>query len=177
MDYWSFLKRFFRTGKTIAATQGDQVPKPEDAIIRQGFKDAVEELAAKYGTDETKWSWGNVHTIEFEHAIGKKKPLDKIFNIGPFPSPAEFTSVNKLRSEISRRDFKVVSIPSTRRLIDCNDPESSLSVLPTGNSGNFMSPFYKDQAQMFITGQYRSMQLSETGFSKGKSHILTLAPE
>ncbi|MCG8684422.1 MAG: penicillin acylase family protein, partial [Desulfobacterales bacterium] len=177
VDYWSFLKRFFRTGKTIAETQGDQVPKPAEAIIRQGFKDAVLELVAKYGTDETKWSWGNVHTIEFEHAIGKKKPLNKIFNIGPFPSPAEFTSVNKLRSEISRRDFKVVSIPSTRRLIDCNDPESSLSVLPTGNSGNFMSPFYKDQAQMFITGQYRSMQLSETGFSKGKSHILTLAPE
>ncbi len=123
-----------------------------------------------------KWTWGSIHTIEFEHAIGKKKPLNLLFNVGPFPSPSEFTSVNKLKSKTGNHDYKVASIPSTRRLIDCNDPDNSWSIIPTGNSGNPMSRFYDDQAQMFITGQYRKILLTPAQFTEGHAGVLTILP-
>ena len=34
------------------------------------------------------------------------------------------------------------------------------SILPTGQSGNVMSPHYRDQAEMYISGQFRR-QLSD----------------
>ncbi|MDD9302573.1 MAG: penicillin acylase family protein [Desulfobacter sp.] len=148
-----------------------------DALIVAGFKAGVKELCDRYGTDQSQWTWGSVHTIEFVHAMGRKKPLNRLFNVGPFASPSEFTSVNKLKSKTGSHDYKVASLPSTRRLIDCNDPDNSWSIIPTGNSGNFMSPFYDDQAQMFITGTYRKILYAKEQFSQTPSYELILNPE
>lgn len=51
--------------------------------------------------------------------------------------------------------------PSTRRIIDFSDVEGSWSILPTGQSGNFMSKHYKDQAKMYANGVYRKMLLNQ----------------
>ena len=100
-----------------------------------------------------------------------------MFNVGPFPSPAEFTAINKLKSKTGNHDYKISSLPSTRRLIDCNDPEGSWSILPTGNSGNFMSVFYDDQTKMFIQNQYRPMIFTKDDIQKESAHVLTMLPK
>ena len=74
-------------------------------------------------------------------------------------------------------EYKVSSLPSTRRLIDVYSPEDSWSIIPTGNSGNFMSPFYDDQAQMFIQSQYRKILFTDEQIKKNSSHVLYLLPE
>lgn len=173
VDHWSFLKEFFGAGRTLK----DQPIQSREALILAGFRAAVRELADNHGSDPDKWTWGSIHTIEFVHAMGRKKPLNLLYNIGPFPSPAEFTSVNKLKSKAGNHDYRVASIPSTRRLINCNAPDDSWSILPAGNSGNFMSPFYDDQAQMFINGEHRKMLFDQNQYLTDKSQTLTLAPE
>ncbi len=177
VDHWSFLKQFLKSDQTIEGRNSSIAARSRETLILDGFKAAVLELADKHGSDSAKWTWGSIHTIEFEHAIGKKKPLNLLFNVGPFPSPSEFTSVNKLKSKTGNHDYRVASIPSTRRLIDCNDPENSWSILPTGNSGNFRSPFYDDQAEMFIKGQHRKVLYTEKQFRTNNAHVLTLEPE
>ncbi|MCG8618949.1 MAG: penicillin acylase family protein, partial [Desulfobacterales bacterium] len=177
VDYWSYLKEFLPSDNNTITGRTGTAPTTKEAIVLAGFKDAVRELVGKYGVDPAKWNWGAVHTIEFAHAMGKKKPLDFFFNIGPFPSPAEFTSVNKLKSNIGDHDYKVTSIPSTRRLIDCLDPDNTWSILPTGNSGNFKSPFYKDQAEMYITGQYRKVLFTEEQYMTDDAKVLRMVPQ
>ena len=177
-DYWSFLKGFLKNDKPPVTGKDPSIkPKERDVIVLNGFKHAVEEIVSKLGTNDKDWQWGSVHTIEYVHAVGKKKPLNLLFNVGPFPCPAEFPSVNKLKSKTGNHDYKVSSLPSTRRLIDCNSPEESWSILPTGNAGNFMSPFYDDQAQMFIQGKYRKMLFTDAQIKNESSHVLTLLPE
>ena len=178
VDYWSFLKRLLKYDKPPVTGKDPSIkPKERDAIVLSGFQKAIEEIVSKLGTNEKDWQWGSVHTIEYAHAVGKKKPLNFLFNVGPFPCPAEFTSINKLKSKMGNHDYKVSSLPSTRRLIDCNNPEESWSIIPTGNSGNFMSPFYDDQTQMFLNSKYRKMLFTDTQIIKESTHVLTLLPE
>ncbi|MFC1858744.1 penicillin acylase family protein [Thermodesulfobacteriota bacterium] len=178
VDYWSFLKRFLKNDKPPVTGKNHSIqPKDRDTIVLSGFKHAVEEMVSSLGSNEKDWQWGSVHTIEYVHAVGRKKPLNLLFNVGPFPCPAEFPSINKLKSKMGDHEYKVSSLPSTRRLIDCNNPEESWSIIPTGNSGNFMSPFYDDQAQMFIQSQYRKILFTDAQIKKESSHALTLLPE
>ncbi len=177
VDHWDFLKRLLKTDLPITGTDPGRTPKTRDEIVLIGFKNAITEMTTKLGTNEKDWAWGSVHTIEFVHAIGKKKPLNLLFNVGPFPSPSEFTSINKLKSKTGNHDYKVSSLPSTRRLIDCNDLEGGWSIIPTGNSGNFMSKFYDDQAKMFIQNQYRPIIFTKDHIRQNSAHTLTLLPE
>jgi len=70
----------------------------------------------------------------------------------------------------------VVAGPSTRRIIDFADPEHSLTILPTGNSGDFMSPHYADQAAMFMKGEYREPRLTAEQINSNKRHEITFSP-
>ena len=178
VDYWSLLKHFLKNNTPpVIGKDPSMPPKNRDTIVLNGFKQAIEEMVSTLGTNEKKWQWGAVHTIEYVHAVGRKKPLNLLFNVGPFPCPAEFPSVNRLKSKMGDHEYKVSSLPSTRRLIDCNNPEESWSIIPTGNSGNFMSPFYDDQARMFIQNQYRRMLFTDAQIEKESSHVLTLSPK
>ena len=178
VDYWNFLQRFFKNDKPPVTGKNPSIqPKSRDTIVLNGFKQAVEEMVSKLGAKEKNWQWGSVHTIEYVHAVGRKKPLNLLFNVGPFPCPAEFPSINRFKSKMGDHEYKVSSLPSTRRLIDCNNPEESWSILPTGNSGNFMSPFYDDQARMFLQSKYRKMLFTDAQIKEKSSHILTLLPE
>ena len=62
--------------------------------------------------------------------------------------------------------FKVTAGPSTRRVIDFSDVESGLSIIPTGQSGNVFSPYYKDQAQKYLKGDFIKMELNPTEILK-----------
>jgi penicillin amidase len=179
VDYWSFLKGFLKDDNKPPVTGKDPsiTPKDRDSIVLNGFKNAVAEMVSSLGANEKNWQWGKVHTIEYVHAVGMKKPLNLLFNVGPFPCPSEFPAINRMKSKMGDHEYKISSLPSTRRLIDCNVPEESLSIIPTGNSGNFMSPFYDDQAQMFLENSYRKMLFTETQIKKGSSHVLYLLPE
>ncbi|MEH0019546.1 MAG: penicillin acylase family protein [Desulfobacter sp.] len=176
VDHWNFLKELLRSGRTVTGKAGNSAPVSGKTIILEGFRDAVLELSDTYGPDTAKWTWGAVHTIEFVHAMGRKKPLNLLYNIGPFPSPSAFTAINKLMSRQGNHDYRVASLPSTRRLIDCNDENNNWSIIPTGNSGNFRSPFYDDQAEMFITGQYRNILFTQEQYNTKDAQLLTLSP-
>ena len=57
--------------------------------------------------------------------------------------------------------YKVHSGPSTRRVIDFSDVEKSVSILPTGQSGNPLSDHYDDQAEKYNKGEFVPMLLNE----------------
>jgi len=55
-------------------------------IIEKSFSETIEFLTLKYGQNNAKWAWGNVHQLILEHPMGSVKILAKIFklNKGPF---------------------------------------------------------------------------------------------
>lgn len=141
-----------RTGKKETRAQ----------IIGKSFKEAVSALEKQLGNDRSKWQWGNVHTVEYQHPIGKVALLRRFFNVGPFETWGTNEVINnQIFSFSEEAKYDVKAGPSTRRIIDFSDIENSLSILPTGQSGNPMSKHYDDQAALYLNGKFRKMKLNK----------------
>lgn len=147
-------------------------------IVTTSFKNAFSFLENQLGANVEDWLWKRVISIEHEHAIGKAGGvLRKFFNVGPFETIGGNEVIN---NQIFKLDstgvYKITAGPSTRRVIDFSDIENSLSILPTGQSGRVFSPYYKDQAQKFVDGEFVKMSLNQKEIEKSKN-ILVLKPK
>jgi len=49
------------------------------------------------------------------------------------------------------------------------DVENSESIIPTGQSGNVMSPFYANQADKYVTGKYRKQRMNKSDIEANKT--------
>ncbi|WP_298139247.1 penicillin acylase family protein [Flavobacterium sp.] len=131
-------------------------------ILTKSFRETVAELENQLGKDISKWTWNKVHTLEHIHPIGKIELLAPFFNVGKFEVAGSNEVINNLMFGFpSNGIYEVKAGPSTRRIIDFSDVENSVSILPTGNSGNPMSKHYNDQAEMYNQGKFRKMKMNK----------------
>ena len=143
-------------------------------IIHAAFEQSLEAITTQLGDDIAQWQWGKVHTIEHPHTLGQNETLRPYFNVGPYPVVGNKEVINNMSFTINGSGkYEVVSGPAVRRVIDFADMEHSLNVLPTGNSGNPLSPHYSDQAKMFVDGEFR-MQLMNKAEIKAAGRKLIL---
>ena len=146
-------------------------------ILSKSLVEAVASLEKQLGSDMNAWNWGKVHTLAHEHPLGKVAALKSYFNVGPFPMDGAREVINNRIFDYTDSGFyKVTAGPSTRRIIDFSDIENSISILPTGQSGNPFSKHYKDQAEMYNRGEFRKMKLNEEEI-KTVSTKLTISPK
>jgi penicillin G amidase len=161
-DYWHFYKVFI---KSPYSNWWDNTIKPEkvmesrEMVIEEAFLSMISFMKNNYGADIKKWNWGNVHTVEYSHPIGKVKPFNYLFNIGPFPAPGSFSQVNNISYRRGILNYESHLGPSTRRLIDMGNPLITYGIIPTGNSGHVKSSHYQDQAKLYLEGKYRKQLL------------------
>lgn len=161
----------------------DDVTTPNEkedktAIIDRSFAATWEQLTQELGPEPEQWTWDRVHYLEHDHPIGRVPSLKKYFTVGPFPSSGTSGTLNNqgFRNMEDGR-FKVTSIPSTRRIVDFSDVENSISILPTGQSGNPLSKHYKDQAEMYINGEFRKMMMNEDEIKSTSEDVLIFNPK
>ncbi len=105
-----------------------------------------------------------------------QKPLDKLFNIGPFATPGGREIPNNLSSAIGPAPWAVSSGPSIRRVIDFADASKAMGINPVGQSGVLFDAHYQDQAKTFITGGYVPQHLSAADVKANTRSTLTLMP-
>jgi penicillin amidase len=101
------------------------------------------------------------------------KPLDKIFNVGPLEAPGGIEVLNNLAFVLDTLGvFPVTAGPALRKITDFSNVENGITVSPTGQSGNLMSPYYDDQATMFTTGQFRKMLMNKEVIQQSKNKLV-----
>jgi len=162
------------------STWFDDVSTPEieetpTMIVEHSFQETIAELEERFGEDPQDWRWGDMHTLTHNHPLAKVKVLDMLLNlnVGPFPAAGSGTTVNNMQYRMFD-PYDVVLGPSVRHIYDFeNFSTGALSVLPTGQSGNPLSPHYADQADMFNKGQYRPFPIDEqTVKNAGYKHLV-----
>ncbi|WII71656.1 penicillin acylase family protein [Bdellovibrio sp. 22V] len=136
-------------------------------IVTEGFKATLKKF--RHNPE-----WGEIHTVEYTHPLGRSFPLNKIFNLGPYPMSGAYNEINNNKMRALGGDFKVVAGPSTRRIVDFANPQKSWGINPIGISGHLLSPFYDNQVQMFLHGKYREQLMDESDIQNAKSHELIL---
>ncbi|NJB35776.1 penicillin acylase family protein [Croceivirga sp. JEA036] len=154
----------------------NKVETKEDVVIKS-IGEAYTSLVKDFGPDYKNWTWDKVHTIEFEHPIGKVKILRSFFNVGPFPVEGSREVINNMSFPYDDSGFyKVSSGPSTRRVIDFSNIDESVSILPTGQSGNPFSSHYKDQTAKYLKGEFRKMLMNKKEIQEKSKNVLVLKP-
>lgn len=144
-------------------------------ILLTSFKEAIAKLEAQLGEDMNAWTWNKVHTVEHPHPIGQVESLRSFFNVGPYEVPGTREVINNLGYHYDDSGtYKVYFGPSTRRIVDFSDIENSMSILPTGQSGNPFSEHYEDQAEMYVQGKFRKMMLNTKEIESNAKNTLIL---
>jgi len=131
-------------------------------ILTKSFQEAILQLEKQLGNDLNAWTWNKVHSVEHKHPLGEVAALRSYFNVGPFEINGSNEVINNLMFTFTEEgNHQVKAGPSTRRIIDFSDIENSMSILPTGQSGNPLSEHYKDQAELYNQGKFRKMKMNK----------------
>lgn len=163
----------------------DNVNTPDvedrDTVIRWALAAAVEELRGKLGKRVRTWTWGRIHTLTHPHALAGGGRLGKFLdwwldlNVGPFPVPGSGSTVNAINYR-TRKPYVSNWGPSERSIIDLSNLDNSRMILPTGQSGHPFSRHYRDQAELYNTGQYRTVDFSREAVERNAHCTLVLQP-
>ncbi|NBB32862.1 penicillin acylase family protein [Pseudomonas sp. BC115LW] len=145
-------------------------------VVKAAWHASIAHLKTTLGADATQWQWGKAHTLTHGHPLGTQKPLERIFNVGPFEAPGSHEVPNNLSAKIGPAPWPVTYGPSTRRIIDFADPAHGLTINPIGQSGVPFDAHYQDQAEAYIEGVYHQAHFSEEEVSANTRSTLKLLP-
>jgi penicillin amidase len=137
-------------------------------LLRKSMRQTIQWLKGNYGDEPAKWRWGNLHTITLKPPLlGKaaEKPdasnvlkmiVKHLFDKGPYPAPGNATTLDN-GTYSWYHPFDMTLGPSIRRIVNLGNMRRSLSILPTGQSGNPFSDFYGNQTKSWLHGQYKTL--------------------
>jgi penicillin amidase len=150
--------------------------KKEDrtAIVVRAAEKSLALLQQHGGPDKSQWTWEKFHILKHPHPLGAVKVLDSYFSVGPFGAPGGSEVINNMHFDLDTTGiFLCDGGPALRKVTDFANVENGTTVSPTGQSGNFLSPHYKDQAEMYVKGEVRKMMMNrEEIVAKSKKLLL-----
>ena len=147
-----------------------------EEVIFKSIKAALDWLRENLGPEPEDWAWGKIHQVNFEHAVGLQKPLDQVYNRGPFPIGGDTdTPCQTAMLPHNPYDNKAWS-PTFRQIVDMGDLSKSVVIVPPGQSENFASPNYDNLIQLWLEGEYHPMLWTREQVEEETIHKISLKP-
>jgi len=148
-----------------------------NAVFVKSFHEGVAYLEEDLAPDPENWRWGDLHTVTLYHPFGEKSALmGRFMNFGPYPIGGSIFTVDPTVYHVER-SWELTDAAGLRHVIDLSDDNDSYRILAGGVSGNFMSPHYDDQAQMWLNHEYRPFVLEREEVERDAAHTLILQAE
>jgi len=131
------------------------------AATEHALKKAPQELGS--------WRWGSQNSLTIQNPIlGQVPILRRWSGTGTNPQSGSVYTVKAVGHAHG---------PSERFTADISDWDMSTLNTVTGQSGNFLSPYYMDQWQAWYTGYTFALQFSRTAVVNSAAHRLLLEPK
>jgi penicillin G amidase len=147
-------------------------------VLSTSLEVALDDLEQRYGKDMRAWRWGDAHVAHSEHRpFSKVDSLARIFDIR-IPTPGDTYTVNAGRHSLrdEKAPFENRHGPGLRALYDLSNLENSRFIHSTGQSGNVLSPLYRNYTQRWADVKYLPMQTRREDVEKNRLGTLTLVP-
>ena len=104
--------------------------------------------------------WGDAHQATHDHQVlGEIPGLSYIVNIRQSTSGGDNTLLRGRTKGTDPNPFHNVHGAGYRGVYDFADPDSSVFIISTGQSGHVLSAHYDDLAQLWRRGEYIPMSL------------------
>jgi penicillin amidase len=181
------LVRFMRDGSTFFDNVDTEERETMEEQVITSMKEALSWLIENQGAEPIEWRWELLHTLILESPLFSEaaksdnapKALQLVTNNilekGPFPIGGHAQSLNN-GEYLWNEPYAMVLGPSIRRIIDLSDTGTTLSILPTGQSGNPISEYYGDQTESWLNGEYKFFYQDSTLFDEAQLQTMKLLP-
>jgi penicillin amidase len=131
-------------------------------MARLALDDALVWIEERYGTQIEALRWGDAHQATHDHpALGEVPLLRYFVNIRQSTSGGDHTLLRGRTLGKGDDPFLNVHGAGYRGVYDFADPDSSVFVTSTGQSGHFLSRHYDDLGELWRRGEYIPMSLDE----------------
>ncbi|OGB23874.1 MAG: acyl-homoserine-lactone acylase [Burkholderiales bacterium RIFCSPLOWO2_02_FULL_57_36] len=163
--------------RNVKAAAADQPQNCAD-LLSASLDAALTDLGKRYGKNASNWRWGDAHFALSEHRpFSKVAPLAKFFDVR-VPTPGDTYTINVGRHNLrdEAQPFANRHAASLRALYDLSNLENSVFIHSTGQSGNVLSPLYRNFSQRWASVAYLPMQTDRLTIEKNRSGKLTLSP-
>ena len=147
-------------------------------IARQALDDALLKLSESYGGSIESWRWGDVHQATHDHPVLGQVPILRYFvDIHQSTSGGDSTLLRGRTKGTGPNPYQNVHAGGYRGVYDFADPDSSVFIQATGQSGHPLSAYYDDLAELWRRGEYIPMSLDPALARAGAVGITHLTPE
>ena len=136
-----------------------------DELIAAATEDALQNAPK----DLESWRWGNENLLTIQNPVLGKIPLLRRWTgTGTNPQSGSVYTVKAVGCDHG---------PSERFTADLSDWDASTLNIVTGQSGNFLSPYYMDQWRAWYGGSTFTLPFSKTAVENAAQHRLMLEPK
>ncbi len=175
-----FIERVFRDTNGAAAWCDVLQSAPTETcsdIARLALDDALVWVAANHSSALQTLRWGDAHEATHDHPVLGEAPVLRWFvNIRQSTSGGDNTLMRGRTSGDPDDPFLNVHAAAYRGVYDFADPDSSVFITSTGQSGHFLSRYYDDLGDLWRRGEYIPMSLDPALARGGAVGVTMLEP-
>jgi penicillin amidase len=147
-------------------------------IARIALDEALLDLSETFGPNPESWRWGDAHQATHDHPVLGQVPVVNWFvNIRQSTSGGDFTLQRGRTKGDGPNPYLNVHGAGYRGVYDFADPDSSVFITSTGQSGHPLSRHYDDLGELWRRGEYVPMSLDPDLARAAAVGITTLTPE
>jgi penicillin amidase len=140
--------------------------KDWDALLTEAVRKGMK--AGKAPDDVARWTYGSWHVVEIEHPLADFLPLiGRVAGTGEKPLSGDTTTVKQVGRAFG---------PSQRFTMDWSDVDGSTENIVLGESGNPLSPYYRDQWNDYYGGTTFAFPFTPAAVAAQTRHTLRLLP-
>jgi penicillin amidase len=159
-----------------SARRGTKKASSRDELLSEALRTTVDELKHRFGPSMDGWAWKKIHHIRFAHTLGSVKPLDGLFNRGPYPVGGDSNTIWNTATSYHDLSADAVVGPPFRFIADLGDLDHCYGMLAPGQSGHPFSKHYADQVKAWFTRGYHPMIFNRQELEGATEDTLTLLP-
>jgi penicillin amidase len=175
-----FIERVYRNTDGAAAWCDVLQSAPRETcsdIARLALDDALVWVSANHGSALATLRWGDAHEATHDHPVLGEAPVLRWFvNIRQSTSGGDNTLMRGRTSGVGDDPFLNVHAAAYRGVYDFADPDSSVFITSTGQSGHFLSRYYDDLGDLWRRGEYIPMSLDPALARGGAVGVTVLEP-
>ena len=145
-------------------------------VLLDALAEAIQTLRERFGDAPEAWAWGKIRPLMLLHRFGDKKPLNRVFNVGPLPGYGDGTTVNQAGFEFWQPLRHSTVTAHLRSVIEIGNWGASRFVLLGGQSGNPLSPHYADLVPLHQRGQGVPVHWDDAAVNQHTVATITLVP-
>jgi penicillin amidase len=137
-----------------------------DALLTAAVRKAIVDGHAP--GDLSRWTYGSWHKIDIEHPLARFLPfLGRIAGTGSQPIGGDGDTVEQIGADVA---------PSQRFTMDWSNIDGSTENIVLGESGNPLSPYFRDQWNDWYNGSTFALPYTSGAVAVQTRHTLRLIP-